>query len=271
MKNEDLHNALIENKNRNKFYKKETILIGFMTLSIFIFLFGFFKWQNSLSLFFFCLSIFLVTISLYRIFNKREIKYYELINKLITEQENSISSEIKNQAKDIITVSEREFGTSDLIFEKKVANIIMHNLSISYEPEYPFNTPISKILRDRTENRKKRLEDFNYKFRNSISLIEDIEKQPAYKRIGISFDDSEKHSFEILSENADMYLAMFSTNYIDHICNQYYSKKINKEQLKIIYILYYDYLKKNHPILTKTIDTKSIKKADNLISKILNE
>ncbi|HBY68734.1 MAG TPA: cell division protein FtsZ, partial [Flavobacteriaceae bacterium] len=41
----------------------------------------------------------------------------------------------------------------------------------------------------RTEERKKKMKDFNYKFRNSGSRIEDIENQPAYKRMGIDLDD----------------------------------------------------------------------------------
>ncbi|KAA3623161.1 MAG: cell division protein FtsZ [Flavobacterium sp.] len=59
------------------------------------------------------------------------------------------------------------------------------------EPADPLNTPISKLLKDRTEERKKMMKEFNYKFRNSASKIEDIEKQPAYKRMGIDLDETE--------------------------------------------------------------------------------
>jgi cell division protein FtsZ len=58
------------------------------------------------------------------------------------------------------------------------------------EPADPLNTPISKLLKDRTEERKKKMKEFNYKFRNSASKIEDIEKQPAYKRAGIDLDET---------------------------------------------------------------------------------
>jgi cell division protein FtsZ len=34
------------------------------------------------------------------------------------------------------------------------------------------------------------MKEFNYKFRNSASKIEDIEKQPAYKRAGIELDET---------------------------------------------------------------------------------
>ena len=57
------------------------------------------------------------------------------------------------------------------------------------EPADPLNTPIAKLLRDRTEERRRKMKEFNYKFRNSASKIDEIEKQPAYKRMGIELDE----------------------------------------------------------------------------------
>lgn len=54
----------------------------------------------------------------------------------------------------------------------------------------PLNTPISKLLKERTDERKRKLKEFNYKFRNSASKIDELEKQPAYKRMGIDLDES---------------------------------------------------------------------------------
>ncbi|MFT5077701.1 MAG: cell division protein FtsZ [Planctomycetota bacterium] len=54
----------------------------------------------------------------------------------------------------------------------------------------PMNTPISKLLKDRTEERKRKMKDFNYKFRNSTSKLDEIERQPAYKRMGIELEDA---------------------------------------------------------------------------------
>ncbi len=65
------------------------------------------------------------------------------------------------------------------------------------EPVDPMNSPISKLLRDRTEERKKMMKEFNYKFRNSASKIEDIEKQPAYKRAGIELDETNASDSEL--------------------------------------------------------------------------
>ena len=35
------------------------------------------------------------------------------------------------------------------------------------------------------------MKEFNYKFRNSASKIDEIEKQPAYKRMGIELDETD--------------------------------------------------------------------------------
>ncbi|MFK5981385.1 MAG: cell division protein FtsZ [Flavobacteriaceae bacterium] len=57
------------------------------------------------------------------------------------------------------------------------------------EIEDPLNSPIDKILTDRTEYRKNKLKDFNYKFNNRNKHIDEKEKIPAYKRMGIDLDE----------------------------------------------------------------------------------
>lgn len=53
----------------------------------------------------------------------------------------------------------------------------------------PFNSPISDDLIERAAERRAKMKEFNYKFRSNISRIEDIEKQPAYKRAGIELEN----------------------------------------------------------------------------------
>ena len=77
----------------------------------------------------------------------------------------------------------------ELVFETKIVEPAPQEKELENAPQDPMNTPISKLLRDRTEERKRKMKDFNYKFRNSASKIDDIEKQPAYKRAGIELDD----------------------------------------------------------------------------------
>ena len=52
----------------------------------------------------------------------------------------------------------------------------------------PFNQPISKDLIDRAAERRAKMKEFNYKFRTSTNHIDEIEKQPAYKRAGVDLE-----------------------------------------------------------------------------------
>lgn len=81
-----------------------------------------------------------------------------------------------------------EAAEEEIVFETKTVTPAETEETPTEDAD-PLNTPISKLLSDRTEERKKRMKEFNYKFRNSASKIDDIEKQPAYKRMGIELED----------------------------------------------------------------------------------
>jgi cell division protein FtsZ len=51
------------------------------------------------------------------------------------------------------------------------------------------NTPLSELA-SRAAERKAKMKQFNYKFRNTNN-IDEIEKQPAYKRAGIELDHNQ--------------------------------------------------------------------------------
>jgi cell division protein FtsZ len=80
----------------------------------------------------------------------------------------------------------------EIVFEKKVVKAIVSKEEITEEID-PLNSPISELLKERAEERRRKMKDFNYKFNNA--KIDDIEKVPAYKRQGINLDES-KHSSE---------------------------------------------------------------------------
>lgn len=54
-----------------------------------------------------------------------------------------------------------------------------------FETESPFEMTIEEMLKARSEERKRKMKEFNYKFNNSATYIDEIEKEPAYKRMGI--------------------------------------------------------------------------------------
>ncbi|WP_298499461.1 cell division protein FtsZ [uncultured Algibacter sp.] len=80
----------------------------------------------------------------------------------------------------------------EVVFEKKVVVEPSINEEETEEID-PMNSPISELLKERAEERRRKMKDFNYKFNNA--KIDDIEKVPAYKRQGVDLNDA-KHSSE---------------------------------------------------------------------------
>ncbi len=60
----------------------------------------------------------------------------------------------------------------------------------SQETLSPVEMTIEETLRLRAEERRKKMKDFNYKFHNTSSKIDEFEREPAYKRMGIDLHDS---------------------------------------------------------------------------------
>ena len=131
-----------------------------------------------------------------------------------TAKEEELTSATAAQAPQVTEVLVEE----ELVFETKIVEPAPQEKEIENAPQDPMNTPISKLLRDRTEERKRKMKDFNYKFRNSASKIDDIEKQPAYKRAGIELDDvsSEVHLSRTSVSDDDDEIELRSNNSFLH-------------------------------------------------------
>ncbi|MFL2621383.1 MAG: cell division protein FtsZ [Flavobacteriaceae bacterium] len=94
----------------------------------------------------------------------------------------------KFEGQSIVEVVEPEIEVDKELILKKVT--IKERL-VSSEPSdtvNPFDNPISKTLRDRADDRRKKMKAFNYKF--NTSKIDEYEKEPAYKRQGIELSNS---------------------------------------------------------------------------------
>ncbi len=57
--------------------------------------------------------------------------------------------------------------------------------SPAFEDVSPMEMTIEETLKFRADERRKKLKEFNYKFHNSTSKIEEFEREPAYKRSGV--------------------------------------------------------------------------------------
>ncbi len=99
--------------------------------------------------------------------------------------------EVENQLNEAKPLTlEDEISDEEIVFETRIIAVPERINKEENEPEDPLNTPISKLLSERTEIRKRQMKEFNYKFNNKPSHIDEIEKQPAYKRMGIELDET---------------------------------------------------------------------------------
>ena len=85
--------------------------------------------------------------------------------------------------------NEVEIEEETIVFETKTVAPTQRVEEENTEVD-PMNSPISQILIDRASERKRKMKEFNYKFRTNQSRIEEIEKQPAYKRMGIDLEET---------------------------------------------------------------------------------
>ena len=134
-------------------------------------------------------------------------------NKILFELTNETKNIVVNQPVQVVPMTElNENGIvkysleeymeveSDLMSSKPVAvveepvapemDITMKvDEAVSFTPSYdeisPLEMSIEETLKFRADERRRKLKDFNYKFSNSSSRIDEFEREPAYKRSGI--------------------------------------------------------------------------------------
>src|SRR5690554_5089463 len=87
---------------------------------------------------------------------------------------------------------------NEIVFERKTIN--EPAVKETTEEIDPLHSPISDLLKERAEERRRKMKDFNYKFNNA--KIDDIERVPAYKRRGIDIDDTQHSSVSSMSRTS---------------------------------------------------------------------
>lgn len=109
----------------------------------------------------------------------------------------------------------------ELVFEKKTVQPKASSLgdeNTGGEID-PMNSSISEMLKERADERRKKLKDFNYKFKNNMNSIDEIEKQPAYKRQGVNLEEGSREgkvSRTSLSEDSNDDIQLRSNNSFLH-------------------------------------------------------
>jgi cell division protein FtsZ len=90
---------------------------------------------------------------------------------------------------------------------RKTEQPVQQGFTAAHEEISPVEMTIEDTLRLRAEERRKKMKDFNYKFHNSSSKIDEFEKEPAYKRMGIDLNtsrtDNSKSRFSLGTDSND--------------------------------------------------------------------
>jgi cell division protein FtsZ len=98
---------------------------------------------------------------------------------------------------DLMTSKPAEKVIEEVIPEE--LNITVHQRAVVPETNFsaevsPMELTIEETLRLRADERRKKLKEFNYKFHNNVSRVEELEKEPAYKRLGIDLSNSSQNN-----------------------------------------------------------------------------
>ncbi|MFV0564947.1 MAG: cell division protein FtsZ [Flavobacteriaceae bacterium] len=123
----------------------------------------------------------------------------------VGEERNTLNKKQK-EAQKVLEEFDQEvvFERKTVVDDKPAHDTVEENVD-------PMNSPITELLKMRTEERKRKMKDYNHRFNNS--KIDEIEKVPAYKRQGVDLE-AVKHSSETdmsrtsvsLDENDDVQL-----------------------------------------------------------------
>ena len=61
----------------------------------------------------------------------------------------------------------------------------------AFEEISPLEMTIEQTLKKRADERRAKMKEFNYKFHNNPNKVDEFEKEPAYKRMGIDLNNTQ--------------------------------------------------------------------------------
>ena len=123
---------------------------------------------------------------------KNETKAVDPINFILNDFE---TDQVENSEK-----NEMDADIDKLNDSKEISTSELFNIEVN-EPEFidsntkndqtPFDKTIIETASLENKKRMFHLKEFNYSFKNNLSNIDELEKEPAYKRYGLNIDESE--------------------------------------------------------------------------------
>ena len=144
-------------------------------------------------------------------------------NNTVSSNDDIVVHTLEDDINDIIVIDPVQIIPYTMVADSqsiKVADEVNSSLekNKSNDDLNPFNNPIAKALAKRTEERKIKLKEFNYKFAKARRVL-DMEKEPAYKRAGIELESdiiSNDISATKIEEDNDGNLELKSNNSFLH-------------------------------------------------------
>ena len=104
---------------------------------------------------------------------------------------------------------EKDSKTNDLIINEEHSLEEQEvSLNITNENDHVFENPIQVDPLDENRLRRENLKKYNYVFNDGNSSVEDLEKEPAYKRMGVqinsNINNEQVESKTVLNENNEI-------------------------------------------------------------------
>ena len=133
--------------------------------------------------------------SLETLYDQSEKKINETIETEVDDFESDLVNDFKFELKENSELEiEEKFEDQILEDEEKEESKELNQSNLNLKTS-PFEQKIDESLNEENEKRREHLKKFNYSFTNS-RRIDELEKQPAYKRLGIDLEASSQKSDE---------------------------------------------------------------------------
>ncbi|MGG5507511.1 MULTISPECIES: cell division protein FtsZ [unclassified Myroides] len=118
---------------------------------------------------------------------KEEIIRFSLEDYMDKEEELSLAKPVTSHKEEIAEEFKFSVRSEEAPFVNKVE---VEASTEDYDEMNPTEMSIEEFtLRSRAAERRRKMKDFNYKFNNSTAHYSDLEKEPAYKRLGVDLDE----------------------------------------------------------------------------------
>lgn len=127
--------------------------------------------------------------------NDQEIIKYDL-NDYMEVEDQLINSEQQNQE---VPVDEDQAFS----FTVRTEEPTKAPQRVITEDSSPTEVSINEMLRERAEERKRKMKEFNHKFNTATNQLHDLEREPAYKRLGVDLTQTEASNRSRTSVSSD--------------------------------------------------------------------